>query len=150
GGALKFVGTVEQMHASRCFQKSAGKNKLGCISCHDPHAAPPEEKKVDFYRQRCLNCHRDRGCSLPEPARNEKQDNCAACHMPKGGTNINHTSISDHRIPRQPDRTVPADNWPVPGQMPLVHFHRDLMADKDPEMERDQAIALAGLGNSYP
>ncbi len=150
GGGLKFVGTVEQMVASRCFQKSAGKNKLGCISCHDPHAVPPEEKKVDFYRGRCLSCHKDRGCSLPEPARREKKDSCVACHMTKSGSNINHTAISDHRILRQPDRARRADDWPVPGQMPLVHFHRHLVAGKDLEGERDRAIALVGLATSYP
>jgi tetratricopeptide (TPR) repeat protein len=147
---LTFVGTVEQMYASRCFQKSAGKGKLGCISCHDPHAAPAEEEKIAFYRARCLNCHQDRGCSFPAPAQREKQDNCIVCHMPKSGSNINHTSISDHRILRQPKPSPPSDNWPAPGQMPLVHFPPDLIAASDPERGRDLAIAIAGLGSSYP
>jgi hypothetical protein len=147
---LKFVGTVEQMYASHCFQKSAGKGKLGCISCHDPHGVPPEPKKAGFYRERCLNCHLEKGCTLPAPARREKQDDCVACHMPKSESNINHTAISDHRILRQPDHSPPSDNWPAPGSMPLVHFHRDLLASDDLEVKRDQAIALVLLANNYP
>ncbi len=150
GGAVKFVGTVEQMYASQCFQKSAGKNKMGCISCHDPHAVPVAEKKVAFYRSRCQSCHHDRGCSLPESARRDKQDSCFACHMTKRESNINHTAISDHRILRQPDHSRPAGDWPRPGQMPLVHFHRHLLAGKDVEVERDRAIALVGVANSHP
>jgi tetratricopeptide (TPR) repeat protein len=149
-GGLKFVGTVEQMAASRCFQQSAGKNKLGCISCHDPHAVPAEETKADFYRGRCLKCHQDQGCSLEEAARREKQNNCTACHMPKGPSNINHAAITDHRILRRPDRSRRPDDWPVPGQMPLVHFHRELIGGEDPDVERDRAIALVELGTRLP
>jgi Flp pilus assembly protein TadD len=149
-GAPRFVGTVEQMYASRCFQKSVGKSKLGCISCHDPHAVPTEEKKVAFYRTRCLSCHQDRGCSQPETARREKKDSCFACHMMKSESNINHTAISDHRILRQPDPSVPPGDWPRQGQMPLVPFHRHLPYGEDPELERDRAIALVGLANSHP
>jgi tetratricopeptide (TPR) repeat protein len=148
GDALKFVGTVEQMHASRCYQKGAGRDRMGCISCHDPHAVPMKDKKDAFYRQRCLNCHKERGCSLPEAARRAKEDSCIACHMPKTGSNVNHAAITDHRILREPDRARPPDDGPVPRSMPLLHFHRDQVAGKDPEVERDLAIALVKLANS--
>src|SRR4051812_49581024 len=36
----KFVNSVEQMQASRCYQESREPKKLGCTSCHDPHRAP--------------------------------------------------------------------------------------------------------------
>jgi hypothetical protein len=150
GGGLRFVGTVEQMYASRCFQKGAGKNKMGCISCHDPHAVPAEEEKVAFYRNRCLSCHQDKGCSLPEPARREKDDSCFACHMTRTDSNINHTAISDHRILRRPDQARPSGDWPRPGRMPLVHFHQHMLAGKDQDIERDRAIALVGVANNHP
>jgi len=149
-GGLKFVGSVEQMYASRCFQKSAGKNKLGCISCHEPHSVPGEDEKLDFYRGRCLNCHKDKLCSLPEPERREIQDNCIACHMTKSGSDIKHTAVSDHRILRRPDGSSSKGRWPILGQMPLVNFHRDLVADSDPEVKRDRAIALVALANEFP
>src|SRR5262249_25106232 len=136
---------------SRCFQKGIGKTKMGCTSCHDPHAVPAEATKVSFYRQRCLNCHQDRGCSLPAAARREKGDDCVACHMPKTGSNIPHPTITHHRLPRRPDATPPPrDDWPRLGQTPLVHFHRDLTDGKDPEAERDLGIALVTLAGGQP
>src|SRR6266851_1714607 len=52
------VGQVEQMHASRCYSGA----KLGCTSCHDPHAVPEPENRVDYYRRRCLACHTESSC----------------------------------------------------------------------------------------
>jgi predicted CXXCH cytochrome family protein len=158
-GGFKFVGTVEQMYASRCFQESRGKDKMGCVSCHDPHAVPAPDQKAAFYRRRCLNCHTDgradaggprgKGCSLPAADRQAKADNCVTCHMPKTGSNVNHVAITDHRVPRLPDRPRPPEDWPRPGRVPLVHFHRDLTGP-DPEVERDRAIALVQLADSQP
>jgi hypothetical protein len=147
-GGTKFVGSVEQMYASTCFQKGTGPSKMGCISCHDPHALPPPETKVAFYRDRCLNCHKDRGCSLPLPVRLEqKQDNCVACHMPPTGSEVNHTTITDHRILRRPDPAKPEDR-PTGDGTGLVHFHRDLIAAGDPEVDRDLGIALMQVASS--
>jgi tetratricopeptide (TPR) repeat protein len=147
GGTLKFAGSVEQMHASRCFQKSAGRNKMGCTSCHDAHAVPAEENKNAFYRQRCLNCHKERGCSLPAADRRGRDDNCIACHMERTGSDVNHTAITDHRLLRRPDRARPADDPPRPAQVQLLHFHRHLADAKDPDGERDLAIALVRLAD---
>ena len=67
-GAVKSIGHVEQMHASRCYRESTG--QLGCISCHDPHRLPSPEERTSYYRNRCLECHAGgAGCSLPESAR---------------------------------------------------------------------------------
>ena len=158
-GNFKFVGSVEQMYASRCFQSSRGDHKMGCTSCHDPHAVPSPEKKAAFYRRRCLSCHQDghneadarkaKSCSLPVADRQEKADNCTACHMQKTGSNVNHVAITDHRILRRPDRSRPTEDWPRSGVMPLAHFHRDLSGN-DPDVERDRAIALVRLADSQP
>ena len=55
----RFVGQVEQMYASRCFQGSQA--TLGCISCHDPHVQPAPAERDAFYRGRCLACHASDG-----------------------------------------------------------------------------------------
>jgi hypothetical protein len=145
----KFVGSVEQMYASQCFSKSTGSKKLGCISCHDPHSVPAAERKASFYRERCLDCHKDKGCSLPLDARLKKEDSCYACHMPPTGSNINHTTISDHRIVRTP-QSSPIRGQPSPAGTLLVHFHQNLLPTPDPESERDLGIALVQYADSLP
>lgn len=107
-GEMKVVGHFEQMHASRCYIES---DTLTCTTCHNPHAAPSAEIKVEYYQRKCLSCHEPKGsgCTLPEPERlaESPADNCVACHMPKSGTDIPHFSFTHHRIatlhPRQVD-----------------------------------------------
>jgi hypothetical protein len=97
------VGHVEQMRNSACYQKSG--NELGCISCHNPHRLPTAGERVSYYQNRCLECHADRGCSLPRPARiaQNRADDCTACHMPAlSASDIAHTALTDHSIPRHP------------------------------------------------
>jgi Flp pilus assembly protein TadD len=146
----KFVGTVEQMYASRCFQGSAGPGRLGCISCHDPHALPAAGQRVAFYRDRCLKCHADRGCGLPRPARLEKspEDSCVACHMPSRAASIRHTAVTDHTVPRHGAAAAPppAADWPRPGQVPLVPFPRELAAARGPDQDRNLGLALVEVG----
>ena len=147
----KFVGQVEQMYASKCFQESNG--RLGCISCHDPHYLPPPEQKVAFYRQRCLNCHEQHGCSMPLAARLElsREDDCAQCHMPINETSITHTAVSDHRVLKRPEeeKVTPPPELRV-GEFPIVHFHRHLVPGDDPSIQRDLAIALMELAQDQP
>jgi Flp pilus assembly protein TadD len=126
----RFVGHVEQMHASGCYIGSGG--KLGCISCHDPHRLPAEPEKVAFYRQRCLSCHGEADCHLPYSVRREKQhdDSCYACHMPQAATQIRHAAATDHRIPRSPGAPgrLPAAK-PMHAWSPLLAFHTLTPAD---------------------
>src|SRR5262249_42309921 len=72
----------EQMRASRCSRASG---RLGCTSCHDPHAAPAPERKPAHYRERCLACHGEGDCRLPAAQRRRQHpdDACTACHMPR-------------------------------------------------------------------
>jgi Tfp pilus assembly protein PilF len=148
----KAVGHVEQMRASRCYQKSKG--RLGCASCHDPHELPAPEKRVAFYRDRCLTCHGQPGegpeCSLPREERlvQQKDDSCIACHLPRvQSSDIAHTAVSDHRIPRHPPVKEPA-LLPRPlreGESPIVDFYRDPASPRDAETARDQGLALIEL-----
>jgi tetratricopeptide (TPR) repeat protein len=144
----RFVGQVEQMYASRCSQASKG--ALGCISCHDPHHYPAVDERVAYYRKHCLQCHeRQKPCSLPFPDRQQtsKDDNCVHCHMPAGESNIQHHSITDHRIPRRPADSAPAGSRG--DELPMLLFHHDLLAAGDPDVVRDLGIALVDRVERY-
>jgi hypothetical protein len=136
----KTVSHVEQMHASRCFQASAG--RLGCTSCHDPHVLPPAEQRVAWYRGRCLACHQETSCTLDahERRRQNPADSCVDCHMPRGdGSNIAHSAITDHRVPRHGDRSAAATP-PAPAPASLVLFPPD--GDGQTGDPRDLGLAL--------
>jgi hypothetical protein len=146
-----FVGTVEQMYASRCFQQSSGDDKMGCISCHDPHSKPTADDRVAFYRGRCLQCHakKAKACNLPRPERLQKspEDSCIVCHMPTRSGSVVHTAITDHAIPRRGEAAAApkADDWPRQGQMPLVPFPLQLRGVKDNDQDRNLGLALMQL-----
>jgi tetratricopeptide (TPR) repeat protein len=152
GETRKFVGHVEQMHASCCFVASGG--KMGCSTCHDPHQLPAAQERVGYYRERCMSCHEEKACSLPASVRlqKSKQDSCIDCHMPAGKSDVPHASITDHSIPRQVELPPPEHppNRFRPNEIPFVHFHRDLVELKDPEIGRDLGIALMDRIERYP
>ncbi|MBX9580713.1 MAG: tetratricopeptide repeat protein [Gemmataceae bacterium] len=140
----------EQMAASRCYQ--AGGGKMGCTSCHDPHAAPKPEEAVGFYRGRCLQCHQEQSCSLPPATRREQiaSDSCAACHMPRRANKRGaHVSDTDHRIVRRPGPAAPAGPPTVrPGEELLVPFGR--VRPGDAGLSRDLGLALAKVAEDSP
>src|SRR5262249_29964622 len=105
-----FVSSVEQLRASRCYQGTKG--EMGCRSCHPAHRLPEPEKRIDYYRGQCQACHQDRPCTLVDEKRQASGDNCIACHMPRfGSSDIPHTAVTDHRIPRDPS-APPAKQLP--------------------------------------
>jgi hypothetical protein len=149
----KFVGHVEQMHASRCFLASAG--KMSCSTCHDPHQLPGTAERLAYYRDRCMSCHAEKDCGLPANVRlqTSKEDSCIACHMPAGKSDIPHASITDHTIPRQADQSPPqrsATRQLRPENAPLLHFHRDVLGASNPDTARDLGIALMDRVERYP
>jgi tetratricopeptide (TPR) repeat protein len=143
------VRQVEQMYESRCFRASAG--QLGCISCHDPHVLPAADRRVGFYRARCLQCHQENSCSvsIAERRARDKNDSCIACHMPRRQTSdVAHAALTDHRILRRAEaasRPAAPPRRLLPGEIPLAHFHKDLVDPDDPEVVRDLGIALIDL-----
>lgn len=87
------------MTLSKCYRSSAG--RLGCITCHNPHAQASGPEAVGFYRAKCLGCHRPESCKLGVEQRRQKSpaDDCASCHMPKRTvTTITHAALTDHMI----------------------------------------------------
>jgi len=142
----KAVNHVEQMHVSRCFRASTVDNKLGCISCHDPHVHVVDpERRVAHYRASCLACHEQRGCrvSHEERVKTSPQDSCIDCHMPRHALgNIPHTAATDHRIVRfrRPEDEPQAGPLPAGPAIPVTRFH----PAAGPEAERDLAVALMG------
>jgi tetratricopeptide (TPR) repeat protein len=78
-----------------------------------------------------------------------------SCHLPRTGSNFNHTSVSDHRIPRKADpasRPSGSPPWPKPGQIPLAPFHPNPNNEDQSEDARGLGIALMELadGQSEP
>jgi len=169
GEKNKAVGQVEQMHASKCFQKSAG--ALGCTTCHDPHFMPAEKDRIDYNRQQCFKCHKNDAkkegaataaatpkktdptggisppCSLPLVHRLARQNDCAACHLPRrASADIAHTSLSDHRIRKVSPIDPGAGRALNPGELPLVGFP----GPATPEDDRELVIALSLMSQEFP
>jgi hypothetical protein len=146
----KVVGQFEQMHQSQCFIQTGG--ALGCASCHDPHAKPAEADKDRHYADRCLNCHTRtaRDCSETAAKRRAKSDSCIECHMPRpASSNIAHTSITDHQIPRTPNASS-RPRGPSPGATPIFPFPIGPHVPSALEQERDLGIAMARVISHIP
>jgi len=97
GSGLGAVSQVEALAQSQCKKQSS--DAMSCTSCHDPHRSPSGEQRVAFYRGKCLACH---GAAFGAKHHPDHPD-CTACHMPTSpSTDVAHTEVTDHRIPRRP------------------------------------------------
>lgn len=119
---MTVVGHVEQMHLSRCFQKS---DSLSCLTCHDPHHEPRPSERDRHYQSICRSCHQAESCRVDERRRQQEspENNCVQCHMPRSPTEIPHLAFTHHRIG--------------------VH-------DQPPTAETDPDVALRGQGTLRP
>jgi predicted CXXCH cytochrome family protein len=135
----KAVSHFDQSVLAKCMTKNG--TKLLCTSCHDPHKSPEPEVAESFYNQKCIDCHVDRGCNAPLERRESRNDSCIVCHMPKStSSNIPHTSLTDHRIRRDP--SVAEAKGPFnASDIPLVAYAREGLNDS--EIDRDLGIALS-------
>ncbi|MBV9341519.1 MAG: tetratricopeptide repeat protein [Acidobacteria bacterium] len=139
---LGAVSQVEALAQSVCKKKSG--DTMSCTSCHDPHSSPSREARVIYFRQKCLTCHGPDFGSKHHP----EQTDCTACHMPASpSTNIAHTQVTDHRIPRLPSVEMPRLDKAraSPDKVELVPFPDSREADDD---VRDLALAWEQLANS--
>jgi hypothetical protein len=141
-GSLGGVSQVEAMAQSMCKRKSG--DAMSCTSCHDPHYEPPAEERVSYYRDKCLSCH---GAHLADK-HHPNQPDCMRCHMPAAASSdIAHTQVTDHRIPRRPaasERLLEALNL-EPAILRLVPFPDSAEAEQD---LRDVALAWESLANN--
>jgi len=97
GSGLGAVSQVEALAQSQCKKKSG--DAMSCTSCHNPHQSAAAEDRIAFYRGKCLACH---GASFAAKHHPDHPD-CTACHMPaSASTDVAHTQVTDHRIPRRP------------------------------------------------
>jgi tetratricopeptide (TPR) repeat protein len=141
--SLGAVTQVEALSQSVCKRKSG--EVMSCTSCNNPHRSPSAEERVSYYRGKCLACH---GEAFGAKHHLEQAD-CTRCHMPTSlSTDIAHTQVTDHRIPRRSDtQTLQPllDSNTKPSAARLVPFPYSEDAEHD---IRDLALAWAFLAQT--
>jgi Tfp pilus assembly protein PilF len=137
------LGAVSQFEAlaqSQCKKKSG--DAMSCTSCHDPHSEPTAEKRVSYYRDKCLTCH---GAKFGTTHHADKPD-CTACHMPSSlSTDVAHTEVTDHRIPRR--SAIAAQLLEDASSSPALPRLVSFPAQKSEANGRDLALAWESLVN---
>ena len=145
GDAARAVTQHQQMQESACFQKS---QRLGCISCHDPHRQPKAEERPSFYDGRCATCHGQSSpaCAASLSLREEKS--CVECHMPRFSTSdVPHTVQTDLRIPRS--SSVPKQRGIPRAKGGIVIYHEGDPPIPDWEMQRGRGILASELAQRH-
>lgn len=146
----RVVSQVEQMQTSQCYIQSQA--RLGCTSCHDPHAPAPSENRAQYYANRCNVCHSDRGCSLPaaEQQAAPAGGSCIHCHMPADTqTNVPHTAQTDHRILRQPLEKRSLRTQPTSKSLAIEELQIFGDEKRIPTWEQSRAIGIAMMTQAW-
>jgi hypothetical protein len=138
---MTVVGHVEQLHLSRCYQKS---ETLSCLTCHRPHEVD-RETHAPNRNAACLSCHQPGQCRV-EPSQRERlspDNDCVQCHMPRSVTEIPHHTFTHHRI-----GVYPTSEKPSPEREPQLLRPGVLRPFSD--VSRVSSIdQLRGLGLGY-
>jgi tetratricopeptide (TPR) repeat protein len=145
GGPASGIGANSQFEAlvqSACKRKTG--DSMSCLSCHDPHYSPSVEERASYYLGKCLACH---GSAFGARHHRENTD-CTACHMPSAlSTDIAHTEVTDHHIPRRPklpSRLTQVLSTPS-APLTLIPFPYSREANND---LRDLALAWQSLAEN--
>ena len=137
---LRAASQFEALAESTCKKKSG--DAMSCTSCHDPHRAIPADERVSFYRAKCLACH---GAAFGAKHHIDQPD-CAHCHMPAAlSSDVAHTEVTDHRIPRRPSSGPGLENAGPPSSPQLVAFPKSKDTERD---VRDLALAWQSIVDS--
>ena len=137
---LPAASQFETLAQSTCKKKSG--DAMSCTSCHDPHRTVAPDERVAFYRARCLACH---GAAFGEKHHKDQPD-CTQCHMPAAlSSNIAHTAVTDHSIPRRPSIGPKLETAGQPSLPQLVTFPYSHKANHD---VRDLALAWQSIVDS--
>jgi predicted CXXCH cytochrome family protein len=136
---MTVTGHVEQMHLSKCYQKTS---TFTCVTCHDPHGEPHPKEHVEYYRAVCLNCHEKQACKVtPAQLKRESPINdCITCHMPRSPTDIPHLAFTHHRIGHHAKTTTKEKTRPGNAHGTLSAF---LDSPRMSELDRNWS---AGIG----
>lgn len=130
--SLRAVSQSEQLAQSKCARASGG--KLWCGTCHNPHQAVADRPKQ--IRGICLSCH----ATLFASAAHQPAEECVSCHMPRlRPTNVAHSAITDHRIPRLKAEQHKESAAKQPGEDWRLHAWR----------QPDGSLAQRDLGIAY-
>jgi Tetratricopeptide repeat/Cytochrome c554 and c-prime len=139
---LRASSQFEALSQSTCKKKSGA--TMWCTSCHDPHRSPSPEERISFYRGKCLTCH-----AALSAKHHANQPDCTLCHMPASlSTDVAHTEVTDHRIPRRPNLGPTLANAREglssarPGLLPFPD------SPKTEHDDRDAALAWAAMSES--
>ncbi len=79
----------ERAAFSRPFGHKLNEGAIDCISCHDPHGAPPKAQmvRVSANDVACLKCHADKRGPFPFEHAPVRLEPCTTCHEPHGSVN---------------------------------------------------------------
>ncbi len=148
---FRFVGQVERLRLSACFQDSP---EMSCTTCHKPHRSA-EEQGTESFDASCQSCHQE-SCTRPadltveavtgEPARSEA--GCSDCHVRRSQPfDLPHIRSTDHWIRRSPPSAavVPYRDVSDPGG-PLTVAHdaslEEVLTTGDGARWRDGVLAM--------
>jgi len=138
-GNLRAVSQSELLARSQCAQRSGG--ALWCGSCHNPHRETQHRAKE--VRDVCLSCHANLFTAGLTTGRHQPASECVSCHMPRlTPTNVAHSAVTDHSIPRVPHKQAAA----APGRLPELRAWRE-PANAE-EGRRDLGLAYFELATS--